>query len=261
MKFIVLMKRTPDVSLIRVSQGSGDIELPDSGGVNPYDEYAVEEVIRLKEKFGGGTVVLTVGSEKAESAIRECLALGIDEGFLLTDPLFEGSDSQATARILAAGLKKIGDFTLVLGGKQSTDNESGQTPVALATVMNLPAVSFVKKIVGIDGGKITVERTTEDGYDVVECSTPVILSCVKEIADPRLPSLKGKMGAKKKQITKWSAGDLALDGSGLGANSPSKRLTSSPPPERRAGQFIEGETPEEIAENLYQKLKADQALS
>lgn len=261
MKFVALVKQTPDISLVKVNDGAGQIELPTAPGtVNPYDEYGVEEVIRLKERFGGTAAVLSVGSDKAESAIRDCLALGVDEGYLAADPLFEGSDSQATAKILAAALQKLGEYTLVIGGKQSADNESSQTPAALATLLGLPGVSYVKKIDDIVDGVIKLQRTTEEGYDVVECPTPAILSCVKEIADPRLPSLKGKMAAKKKTITKWSAADLDLDGAGIGANSPTRTLKVSSPPPRAAGQRVEGETPAEIAENLYQKLKADQAL-
>lgn len=261
MKFVVLMKQTPDVSLVKVNESAGEIELPASGGtVNPYDEYPVEEVIRLKERFGGTSVVLSVGSEKAESSLRDCLALGVDEAYLACDPLFEGSDSLANARILAAALNKLGDYTVILGGKQSADNESGQTPAALAALLGIPGVGAVKKISDIAGETITMERVTDDGFDVIETSTPVVASCVKEIAEPRLPSLKGKMAAKKKQITRWSAADLGLDGSAIGPNSATRRVSVSAPKPRPAGEFIEGETPEEIADKLYQKLKADQAL-
>jgi electron transfer flavoprotein beta subunit len=261
MKFVVLMKQTPDVSLVKVNESAGEIELPASGGtVNPYDEYPVEETIRLKERFGGTSVALSVGGEKAESSLRDCLALGVDEAYLACDPLFEGSDSLASARILAAALTKLGDYTVVLAGKQSADNESGQTPAAVAALLDLPGISAVKKISDIAGDTITMERVTDDGYDVIETTTPVVASCVKEIADPRLPSLKGKMAAKKKPITRWSAADLGLDGSNIGANSASKSTKVSAPQPRPAGEFIEGETPAEIADNLYQKLKADQAL-
>ncbi|MBN4076427.1 electron transfer flavoprotein subunit beta/FixA family protein [Gemmatimonas aurantiaca] len=261
MKFVVLMKQTPDVSLVKVNADAGEIELPVSGGtVNPYDEYPVEEVIRLKERFGGTSVALCVGSEKSESSLRDCLALGVDEAYLACDPLFEGSDSQANARILAAALTKLGDYTVILGGKQSADNESGQTPAAIAALLDLPGIGAVKKISDISGDTITMERVTDDGFDVIETTIPVVASCVKEIADPRLPSLKGKMAAKKKTIIRWSAADLGLDGSGIGDKSATKRVKVSPPQPRPAGEFIEGETPAVIADNLYQKLKTDQAL-
>lgn len=261
MNIVVLMKQTPDISLVRVNNGA--IELPDSPGtVNPFDEYAVEEGIRLKERFGGKTIILTLGSEKAVSSIRDCLALGADEAYLVTDPLFAGADSQATAKILAAALKKIGEvdgeIDIVIGGKESADEESAQTPAAIAALMGKPGVNYVKKIVDFKDGLITMQRMTDDGYDLIESPTPVIISCIKEIADPRLPSLKGKMAAKKKQIVTWSAADIGLDGNT--AKSPTEKIKISSPPPRPAGQFIEGETPAEVAESLYQKLKADQAL-
>lgn len=261
MNFIVLVKQTPDISLVKIDDSAGEVQLTDAGGtINPSDEYAVEEGIRLKERFGGKTTILTMGSEKSESTIRACLALGADEGILLLDPLFEGSDSQATARILAAALKKIGDYTLVLGGKQSADEESAQAPAAVAALLEIPGIGFVKRIVDIKDNTVTAQRTTEDGYDTLEATLPVIIACEKEIADPRLPSLKGKMAAKKKTITRWSASDLGLDGSDIGVNSATRRLKVSSPPPRKAGEFVEGETPAEIAETLYQKLKAEQVL-
>lgn len=257
MNIVVLMKQTPDISLVKVNDSAGAIELPDSPGtVNPFDEYAVEEAIRLKERFGGKAMVLTVGSEKSVNSIRDCLALGVDEAYLVSDPMFTELDSQATARILAAALKKIGEFDIVIGGKESADEESSQTPAAIAALLDRPGVGYVKKIVDFKDGQITMHRTTDDGYDVIESPTPVVISCVKEIAAPRLPSLKGKMAAKKKQITTWSAADLGLDS----AKSPTEKIKISSPPARPAGQFIEGETPAEIADSLYQKLKADQVL-
>ncbi len=119
---------------------------------------------------------------------------------------------------------------------------------------------FVKKFESAGDGKATVYRTTEDGYDVVELTLPAVVSVVKEINEPRLPSLKGKMAAKKKEITKWNAGDLGLDGAGIGANSKTKITKVSPPPPRPKGEFIEGETPEEIADKLFTKLRDNQVL-
>ncbi len=261
MNFVVLVKQTPDISLVKIDDAAGEVQLADAGGtINPSDEYAVEEGIRLKERFGGKTTILTMGAEKSESTIRACLALGADEGILLFDPLFDGSDSQATAKIIAAGLSKIGEYTLVLSGKQSADQESSQAPAAVAALLDLPGIGFVKKIEDIKDNTVLVHRTSEDGYDKVEATLPAIIACEKEIADPRLPSLKGKMAAKKKTITRWSAADLGLDGAGIGANSATKRLKVSSPAPRKAGEFIEGESPKEIADALYQKLKTDQVL-
>jgi len=261
MNVVVLVKQVPEIALIKVDESAGKVVMPEGPGiVNPLDEYAIEEGLRIKEKTGGKCMVMSVGSDKTESGLRNCLALGVDEAYLLSDDLFEGSDQQAIGRILAAGLKKIGDVNLVLAGKQSVDSDSSQVAAATAAYMDLPQVMFVKKFESIEDGLAVVLRATEDGYDVVEVKLPAVISVVKEINEPRLPSLKGKMAAKKKAITKWSAADLGLDGSDLGADSKTTVVGVAHPPERSRGEMIEGESPEEIAEKLFQKLRENQIL-
>jgi electron transfer flavoprotein beta subunit len=261
MNIAVLIKQVPEIELVKVDESSGEVALPSGPGVvNPLDEYAVEEALRIKAKLGGKVTVMTVGTDKAESALRACLALGVDEAILITDPTFEKSDPQAIGKILVAGLKKLGDYNLVLSGKQAIDDDSAQVPPAVAANLGLPQAMFVKKIDSIDENKAVVWRTTEEGYDVVEIDLPGVLSVVKEINEPRLPSLKGKMAAKKAPVTKWSAADLGLDESSVGANSYTKTTKVTPPPPRQKGEMIEGETPEEIADKLYNKLKEDQVL-
>ena len=261
MNIVVLIKQVPEIELVKVDQGANEVVLPSGPGVvNPFDEFAVEEGLRLKEKHGGKVTAMTVGTVRTESALRDCLALGVDEAILITDPLFDKSDSQAIAKILAAGLKKLGQFDIVLSGKQAVDDDAAQVPGAVAANLDLPQVLFVKKIDSINDGKMIAWRTTEEGYDIVETSMPVVLSVVKEINEPRLPSLKGKMMAKKSPITKWAASDLGLDGSEMGANSKTKVMKVSPPPPRQKGEIITGETPQEIADKLYNKLKENQVL-
>lgn len=261
MNIVVLIKQVPEIALIKVDEAANQVNLPQGPGtVNPFDEYAVEEGLRLKEKHGGKCTVLTVGSERAESALRNCLALGVDDAYLVTDESLNGSDPQAIGKILAAAVNKIGEYDLVLAGKQAIDSDSAQVPGAVAANLNLPQAMFVKKFENVDDNKATVFRTTEEGYDVVELTLPAVVSVVKEINEPRLPSLKGKMAAKKKEIIKWSAADLGIDSSDVGANSGTKQLTVSPPAPRPKGEMIEGETPEEIADKLFTKLRENQIL-
>ena len=261
MNVVVLIKQVPEVALIKVDEAAGQVVLPQGPGVvNPFDEYAVEEGLRIKEKLGGTVTVISVGTEKTEPGLRNCLALGVDDAYLLIDPAFEGSDQQAIAKILAAGVKKLGQYDLVLAGKQAVDSDAAQVPSAVAAGLDLPQAMFVKKFESIEDGKAVVQRSTEDGYDVVELQLPAVVSVVKEINEPRLPSLKGKMAAKKKAITKWSAADLGINTADLGANSRTKIEKSSPPPKRQAGEIIDGETPEEIADKLFQKLRDNQVL-
>lgn len=261
MNIVVLIKQVPEIALIKVDEAANKVELPQGPGtVNPFDEYAVEEALRLKEAHGGKVSVITVGSERAESALRTCLALGVDDAYLVHDDLFDGSDQQAIGKILAAALTKLGEYDLVLAGKQAVDSDSAQVPGAVAANLNIPQAMFVKKFENVADGKAKVFRTTEEGYDIVELNLPAVVSVVKEINEPRLPSLKGKMAAKKKEIIKYAASDLGLDGASVGANSQTKNLKVSPPPPRPKGEMIEGETPQEIADNLYNKLKENQVL-
>jgi electron transfer flavoprotein beta subunit len=261
MNIVVLIKQVPEIALIKVDEAANKVELPQGPGtVNPFDEYAVEEGLRLKEKTGGKCVVMSVGTERTESALRDCLALGVDEAYLLCDEKFNGSDQQAIARILAAGLKKLDGFDVVIAGKQAVDSDAAQVPGAVAANLDLPQAMFVKKVEAVSDGKMTVHRTTEDGYDVVELTLPAVISVVKEINEPRLPSLKGKMAAKKKTITRWSAADLGIDSAGVGESSGTKTVKVSPPPPRPKGELIEGETPEEIADKLFQKLRENQII-
>lgn len=261
MNICVLIKQVPEIALIKVDEAANEVVLPQGPGtVNPFDEYAVEEGLRLKEKTGGKCIAVTVGSERAEAALRDCLALGVDEAYLLIDDKFAGSDAQAIGKILAAGLKKIGDLGLILAGKQAIDSDSAQVPGAVAANLDLPQAMFVRKFEAVEEGRVTVARTTEDGYDLVEVSLPGVFSVVKEINEPRLPSLKGKMGARKKTITKWSAADLGLDGAAIGGNSGTRTTKVAPPPPRPSGEIITGDSPEEIAENLFNKLRDKQVL-
>ena len=261
MDIVVLIKQVPEIALIKVDEAANEVVLPQGPGtVNPFDEYAVEEGLRLKEKHGGKVIVMSVGTDRTESALRNCLALGVDEAYLLVDDVFVGSDQQALGKILAAGVKKLEAYDLVLAGKQAIDSDSAQVPGAVAGFLNIPQAMFVKKVESVGDGKAVVYRTTEDGYDVVELNTPAVVSVVKEINEPRLPSLKGKMAAKKKPITKWSAADLGLDGSSVGANSGTKITKVSPPAPRPKGELIEGETPEEIADKLFKKLRDNQVI-
>lgn len=261
MNIVVLVKQVPEIALIKVDEAANEVVLPQGPGtVNPFDEYAVEEALRIKEKTGGTVSVISVGTERTDSALRSCLALGVDEAYRLTDDAFVGSDPQAIGRILAAGLKKLDNVDLILAGKQAIDTDAAQVPTVVAALLDLPQAMFVRKFEAIEDGKATVQRTTEEGYDLVELSLPAVVSVVKEINEPRLPSLKGKMGAKKKSITVWTATDLGIDATGIGGSSQTRTVKVSPPPPRPSGEMIEGETPEEIAGILFDKLRDKQVL-
>ncbi len=261
MNIIVCVKQVPEIALVKVNDDKGEVEYPQGPGtINPFDSYALEEALKIKENSGGKITAVTVGGKSSEVALKEALALGVDEAICLDDPAFEGSDDQAVGAILAKGIEKIGEYDLVLFGKQAIDNDNAMVGGAVAGNLNVPQAMFVRKIESIDGGKAVVQRQTETGYDTCEIELPAVVSVVKEINEPRLPSLKGKMKAKKAAIPHWSASDIGIETSGTGKSSPSRTTEAKTPPPRPEGEMIEGETPEEVAERLFKKLREDQVI-
>jgi electron transfer flavoprotein alpha/beta subunit len=252
MHIVASVKTVPDAPDLRFGDG-GTLSVSNPTWVmNAFDEYAVEEALRLREAHGGKVTVLSVGPEEAVRTLRDGLALGADEAVLVSDPALDGADSIVAGAVLAAAVRKIGDVDVVLLGKQSFDEASQQVPPALAAVLDWASVFNVKKISAVENGELTVHRMTAEGHDVISLPTPCVLSVVKEINEPRLPSLKGKMKAKKAEVTTWTASDVGLDG--LVART--KVEGYERPPERKAGEKLEGE-PEEVAKKLVEKLRAD----
>lgn len=253
MKVAVLVKQTPQLS--EVTMGGEGPHWPEGTDiVNPFDEYAVEEAIRFKENHGAGTVAINYGGADAVSALRDVLALGIDEAVHIEADSYSATDPQNIARVLAACVKKLGDIDLVLTGKQACDDDSAMVAFAVAAHLDWPQIGFVKKFDKIEDSKISAWRTTDTGYDIVEVSLPAVCSVVKEINEPRLPSLKGKMKAKKAEIQKFSLADLGLE-----HDKTIEIKNIQPPPQRSQGEIIEGEA-DEVVGKLIEKLKADQLI-
>jgi electron transfer flavoprotein beta subunit len=258
MKIICCIKQVPEIQLVKASDGK--LVLPASAGsINAFDPYAIEEALKIKEAQGGSVAAVTVGGDAATAVLREAASLGVEELVHCNDPAFENSDPQAVALILAAAIRKMGEYDLILTGKQAVDEDAAVVGGALAAYLDLPQVLFVKKIQEIAPGKAVVQRQTEDGYDVVETPLPAVMSVVKEINEPRLPSLKGKMQAKKAQITTWTAADLGVDGGKVGAHSPTSTTGHYPPPARPPAEILEG-TPDEVAQALFEKLRKAQVI-
>jgi electron transfer flavoprotein beta subunit len=258
MKIICCVKQVPEIQLVKAADGK--LVLPASPGtINAFDPYAIEEALKIKEAKGGSVATVTVGGDGAAAVLREAASLGVEELYHCNDAAFENSDPQAVAEILAAAIRKIGAFDLILTGKQAIDEDAAVVGGALAAHLDLPQVLFVKKIVEIGEGKATVQRQTEEGYDTVETPLPAVLSVVKEINEPRLPSLKGKMQAKKAQIVTWKASDLGVDPGRVGPNSPTQSTGHYPPPSRPPAEILQG-TPDEVAEKLFAKLRDAQII-
>lgn len=252
MNIAVLVKQTPQVSEVSISDKA---EWPeDEVIVNPFDEYAIEEALLIKEKHGGKAIAIAYGTEKAATALRSALALGVDEAYLIADPNYSFLDPQSAALALAKAIEKIGDIQMVLTGKQATDDDSALVAPSVAANLDWPQTGFVKKFDSIAEGKVVAFRSTDEGYDKVEVPLPAVFSVVKEINEPRLPSLKGKMKAKKANIEQWSPADLGLELKPM-----LQQKAMSAPAARAAGEILEGEK-DEIIEKLVEKLKADQVI-
>lgn len=256
MNIVVCIKQVPDTTDVKINPETNTLVRDGVASIiNPFDMYAIEEALRIKEKVGGKITVLTMGPPQAETALREAVSLGVDEVILVSDRAFAGSDTWATSYAIAAAIKKIVDYDLILCGKQAVDGDTAQVAPGIAVQLDLPQVMFVKKVREVDATKMVVERMMEDGADVVSVTLPCVISVVKEINIPRLPSLKGKMRAKKIEISVWKAADLDVEERLLGLNgSPTVVNKIFTPPQREAGIVYEGDA-QETTQKLYEALK------
>jgi electron transfer flavoprotein beta subunit len=260
MNIIVCIKQVPETTQVKINPETNTlIREGVKSIINPFDMYAIEEAVRLKEKFGGKATVITMGPPQADAALREAISMGIDEGVLLSDRAFAGSDTWATSYTLSGAIKKIGAFDVILCGKQASDGDTAQVGPGISAHLDIPQVTYVKKIdpALVDKGWVRVERMMEEGFEIIETPLPALLTVVKEINEPRLPSLKGMMRAKQAKITVWTQKDLSLDPQGIGlAGSPTQVVKIFTPPQRTGGQMLTGEA-QEVAEKLVELLKGE----
>ena len=250
MKIIVCMKQVPDTETrIRINpQGNGIVEDDVNWIVSPYDEFAIEEALRIKDAKGGEVILVSLGPERATSALRNGLAMGADRALHLKDPLFDSLDTLGTAHALAAAIRTLAPFDLILLGQQGVGGDNSQVPGLLAEMLDLPQVTVAVKVEILEGSA-RVEREVEGGHETWETSLPAVISAQKGLNEPRYASLKGIMAAKKKTIE--AVGAQAL---GLTAQAPKARVaTLELPPGRPAVRMIEGD-PEHQAKELLRLL-------
>jgi len=256
MNIIVCIKQVPDTTDIKIDPITNTlIREGVSSILNPFDLYAIEEAIRIKEKYDGKITAISMGPPQVESALREAVSIGVDEIILLTDRKFAGADTWATSLSLAEAIKKNGEYDLIFFGQQAIDGDTAQVGPGVATHLQIPQTCFVKKVEQIEDNKIIVQRLMEDGYDRIEMTLPVALTVVKEINIPRLPSLRGKRNAKKAELKIRTADDLGLDENGIGLNgSPTQVVKIFSPDLKKDGEKYEL-PPDELVEIIYKKLK------
>lgn len=255
MNILVCVKQVPDTSEIKIDpQTNTLIRQGVPSIVNPFDKNAVEAALQLKEKHGGKVVVISMGPPQAKDALKECLAMGADEAYLISDRAFGGADALATSYTLTAGIRKLGDFDMIICGKQAIDGDTAQVGPEIAENLGIPQITYVAKV-EVNEGVVRAEREHEDGYEVIETTLPVLLTVVKSINEPRFPTVKGTMKANRKEIPVLTVNDVEVDPARLGLKgSPTQVRRVFTPPQRTQGEIIQADSARESVTALIQKL-------
>lgn len=266
MNIIVCVKQVVDPEAppasFKVDAASNSLLLPaDIAQVlDPYSEYAVEAALRIKDIHCGQVTAISLGAGLLREVIKKPLSMGADELILLEDDSFADGDSWSTAYALSMAIKKTGNYDIILCGRQSADWDMGQVGSGIAEILGLPSITLARKI-EVSNGKARVERVTNDGYEVIELALPALITVSNEIGEPRYPTIRGIMAAKKKEPTIWKPADIGLEPSQVGAadrRSQLVRLFQSVHDSKC--EMIEGDTPEEAAINLAERLRQEKLL-
>jgi len=211
MRIICPIKQVPETNAVRMDETTGTmIREGVESIVNPLDLYGIELAIQLRERRGGEVAAVTMGPPSADKALREAIAMGVDSGALISDKAFAGSDTWATSCVLAAAVRRMGNADLIICGERATDGDTGQVGPATAAFLGLPVVTYVSRVVEVDDKRMIAHRLVEDGYEVLDVALPAVLTVVKEIAEPRLPTLRGKRKARAAEIPVWRPADLGV---------------------------------------------------
>lgn len=256
MNIIVCVKQVPDTTDVKIDPVTNTLVRQGVPSIlNPWDGYALEIALKLREKHGGKITVLSMGPQQAEDTLRECLAVGADEAILLSDRAFGGADTLATSNALAAALKKIGEYDLLMFGKQAIDGDTAQVGPEVAEILDLPQITYAYEI-DIDGATMVAKRETEDGFEVIKTTLPAVVTAVRA-NDLRLPSIKGKMAARKKAITVLTSTDVDVDPASIGlSGSPTQVKKIFSPPVRGNSEVIIPEDPGAAADAIIAKLQS-----
>jgi electron transfer flavoprotein beta subunit len=256
MNIVVCIKQVPGTTEIKIDPETNTLVREGVPSIiNPFDCYALEEAVRLRERCGGKVTVISMGPPQAEEALRETISLGADETILLSDRAFAGSDTWATAYVLSRAMARIADYDVIICGRQTLDGDTGQVGPGLSEMLGIPFVAYVSGVEEIRDGYIRVQRMVEEGYETIEMALPAVITVVKEINVPRLPSLRGSMKAKTAQIPVWSAGDIGVEEDKAGiAGSPTRVVKVFFPMRERKSEMLQGSTEEQVKQ-LVQKLE------
>ncbi|RKX53967.1 MAG: electron transfer flavoprotein subunit beta [Thermotoga sp.] len=257
MNIIVLVKQVPATDKVKMDEKTGtmvrsglDMEL------NPLDLHAIEEAVRMKEKRNAKVTVISMGPPPAKYAVKDAIAMGCDEGYLLSDPKFAGADTLATAYTLARFIESLGKFDLIFAGERATDGETGQVGPSVAAQLGIPVVTFVSRIIETTDEKVRVRRSVEGGCEFVEVELPAVLTVVRELNDPRLPNLEGKLRAKRMDVPVIGFHEGLFDPNRIGLNgSPTRVKKIFYPKITRKTKLVKAHDPEKAVEELLDFLK------
>jgi electron transfer flavoprotein beta subunit len=257
MNIVVCLKQVPGTTEVKIDpQTNTLIRQGIENIINPFDTYALEEAVRLKEKHGGKVTVITMGPPQADVALRDAISLGADEAVLLSDRAFAGADTWATANTLAKAIARLGKTDLIICGRQTIDGDTGQVGPEMSEMLNIPFIAYVSKIEEIKESYLRVSRMVEDGHETLETTLPAIITVAKEINVPRLPSLRGIMKSKGAAITIWGIKELGVDTNSVGLAGSSTQVVKIFFPQRVSkAEVLTGDAAAQ-ADKLIEKLKA-----
>jgi electron transfer flavoprotein beta subunit len=246
-QIVVCIKQVPDTAEVRINPETNTLIREGVPSIiNPYDVHAIEAALQIREQTGGKVIVITMGPPQAEEALREAIAMGADDVRLISDRMFAGSDTWATSYTLFKAIQKIG-ADIILCGKQAIDGDTAQVGPNIAEYLNIPHIAYIKKIEDVTGTSMRVQRLMDDGYDVIETPLPVLLTVVKELNVPRLPSLKGKMAAKKAVIPRMTAQDIEAEEQNVGLKgSPTQVKNIFAPQAKGDRKVLEGSLEQQV---------------
>ena len=258
MNIVVCLKQVPGTTQVKIDPATNTlIRQGIENIINPFDTYAIEEGVRLRERFGGKVTAISMGPPQAETALREAVSLGADEGILLSDSAFAGADTWATSYTLSVALRKLGQYDLIVCGRQTLDGDTGQVGPQLAEMLAVPFLAYVSQIEEVADGGVRVRRMVEDGYEIIASPLPAVITVVKEINTPRLPSLRGIARSKSATIPVWDSKELNVEPDKVGLSGSFTRVVRVFSPERVCqGEIFQGDVKEQV-NCLVGRLKAN----
>lgn len=256
MKIVVCIKQVPDTTDVKINKETNTLIRDGVKSIiNPYDVYAIEEGLRLRERFGGSVTVISMGPSQVIESLKEAVSMGVDEVLLLSDRAFAGADTLATSYVLAKAIEKIGGVDVILCGKQAIDGDTAQVGPGIAEAMDIPHSTYIKHVNDVTAKTIRVERMIEGGYEEIEMDLPALLTVVKEINEPRYPSIRGILRSLDLQVPIWTAKDIDADEKKIGLKgSPTQVMSIATPDLEVKGQIFSGKVDEQV-QNLFQALR------